>query len=34
MKELFKQIRIAQINRYYLKELKLLKQLDEMERNQ
>jgi len=34
MKELFKQIRIAQINRDYLEELKLLKQLDEMERNQ
>jgi len=34
MKELLKQIRIAQINRDYLEELKLFKQLDEMERNQ
>jgi len=33
MKELLKQIRIAQINRDQLEELKLLKQLDEMERN-
>jgi len=33
MKELLKQIRIAQINRDHLEELKLLKQLDEMERN-
>ena len=33
MKELLKQIRIAQINRDYLEELKLFKQLDEMERN-
>lgn len=32
MKELLKQIRIAQINRDYLEELKLFKQLDEMER--
>jgi len=31
MKELLKKIRIAQINRDYLEELKLLKQLDEME---
>ena len=34
MKELLKKIRIAQINRDYLEELKLFKQLDEMERNQ
>ena len=34
MKELFKQIRIAQINLDYLEELKLFKQLDAMERNQ
>jgi len=33
MKELFKQIRIAQINRDETTEVKLLKQLDEMERN-
>jgi len=34
MKELFKQIRIAQINRDYLEELKLLKQLDKMEKGE
>ena len=34
MKELLRQIRIAQINRDYLEELRLFKQLDEMERNQ
>jgi len=32
MKELLKQIRIAQINRDYLEELKLFKQLNQMER--
>tara|TARA_R100000742_G_scaffold799_3_gene138 strand:+ start:3944 stop:4048 length:105 start_codon:yes stop_codon:yes gene_type:complete len=32
MKELLKQIRIAQINRDETTEVKLLKQLDEMER--
>jgi len=34
MKELLKKIRIAQINRDYLEELKLLKQLDEMEQGE
>ena len=34
MKELLKQIRIAQINRDETTEVKLLKQLDAMERNQ
>jgi len=34
MKELFKQIRIAQINRDEMTERKLLKQLDEMEQGE
>ena len=34
MKELLKQIRISQINRDHLEELKLLKQLDEMEQGE